>query len=130
MSDDVLNFDTISNIKMKFLSFDRENISLVLIYSTVYNGELIESQPIAYNLHNFLTGHHDDWALSWNYDTALNQIDTIKAKLAINGQSILQDLIKRKAFLEKKELVEEIENLVNTEFETNLDNYDYFVYKS
>lgn len=130
MSDDVLSYESISKIKIKFISFDKESISLVIAFSTMYEGELIESQPLAYSLHNFLSGHHDDWALSWNYETSLKQIDIIKAKLAIAGQSVLQDIIKRRTFSKRNELIDEIQNLVDTEFETNLDDYDYFVYNS
>ena len=130
MSDDVLNYDSISKIKIKFISFESENISLVVTFSTIYEGELIESQPLAYNLHNFISGHHEDWAISWNYETSLKQIDIIKAKLAMAGQTVLQDIIKRRTFSKRNELIDEIQNLVDTEFETNLDDYDYFVYNS
>ncbi len=123
MRDNALD-NILSRIKIKFISYEKDSQSLIVSFGVYYNNELIESEPMAYNLINLILEptQQSEWENSLDYQTTLTEEDIMIARLSISGKYVLQNIIRFKELSKNKFVSNDIEKLIGTEIETNIND--------
>lgn len=112
----------ITKINLNIIDLNYDNLSIVVKFNTVYNNILIESQPLSYDLQQFIRDYNAD---ANPFISILNEYDYIISKLALLGQSILFNMIEKEN-LKKEKIIELIQNNLNKEIEVDINNLNFF----
>jgi hypothetical protein len=97
-------------VSVHFLSYDEENHSLVVKFSTLVGNKLIETPPSAFDVYNLQS----------------KDFENLKSELCRIGTSVLENHIRKIDFSLNAEYISDIIRNVNRNFAFDTSDLDYY----